>query len=82
MLKVAAEALSGHHTLAELSNKYGVSSAEISRWKQKLTEQGEDIFTKPKDMASAREAQIIHELQLLAGEQAMRIEVLKKKFGL
>jgi transposase len=81
-LKVAADALSGHNTLAELTSKYGVHSTEISLWKQKLKEQGEDIFIKPKNKANGNDAQIIEELQLLVGKLTIQNEVLKKKFGI
>jgi transposase-like protein len=80
-LEVASAALSGFKTLAELSSKYGVHPAEISRWKKKLAEEGVVLFAKRQDATVRTLEQTNNEQRILIGKMALQIEALKKKQG-
>jgi transposase-like protein len=51
-IKVAAEALSGHKTLAQISSEYGVHVSLISAWKKTLLEGANSLFNTKKDKAN------------------------------
>lgn len=42
--KVALEAASGNIAVADLCNKYGVASGQISKWKKQLMNNGPKVF--------------------------------------
>mgnify|MGYP001768039096 CR=1 FL=1 len=42
--QVAIEAIKERETLAELSNRFGVHSVMISKWKQELLERSSEIY--------------------------------------
>lgn len=50
--EVAFKACSEAQTLSELSSEYGVSSAQICRWKKVLTDRASELFetSKPADI--------------------------------
>jgi putative transposase len=79
--QVAALAATGKYTLAELSSQFGVHSADISRWKKVLTDNGPNLFSKKTDkVALDLERQLI-DARLLIGKQAIMLEDVKKKLG-
>ena len=47
--RVALEALSGAHTLAELSAKHNVHPNMIAQWKRRAQENLPELFSKKKD---------------------------------
>lgn len=47
--KVALEAIRGDMTLAQIVSKYQVAGSLIHRWKRQLLEQGEEVFSSPKE---------------------------------
>lgn len=42
--EIALAAIKGEKTLAQLSEEYGVSPAQIKRWKQELLQRSPEIF--------------------------------------
>ncbi len=71
--------ISEKHTLAELSQKYGVHQTVLQRWKKDLLENGPNLFdskTKPKAEHKEREG-----LQRKIGQLTMELDFLKKALG-
>lgn len=71
--------ISEKHTLAELSQKYGVHQTVLQRWKKDLLEHGPNVFdskTKPKS-----EHKEIDGLQRKIGQLTMELDFLKKALG-
>jgi transposase len=80
--KIAADAISGNFTLAQLSSKYGVSAPQIS----KLKTVGMDLLVQGFSKSNVRgkapnEYDTNHLLQLLGKKEAEN-DFLKKKLGL
>ncbi len=49
--KVALAALKGDQTLSELSQRYGINSKLIVKWKKQLLEQSSEVFASGKGIA-------------------------------
>jgi transposase-like protein len=82
-MKVAADALSSHETLSQLSSRHGVHPTEISRWKKQLSESATIVFSKrPVDKGYNMLLRDQNDLQLLVGKQALMLEHFKKKLGI
>lgn len=77
--QAAIALLSEKHTLAELSQKYGVHYTALARWKKELLEQGPAVFDKGAKPKS--EAQEVDLLQRKVGQMTMEIDFLKKALG-
>lgn len=77
--QAAMALISEKHTLAELSQKYGVHQTVLQRWKKDLLEKGPGVFdskTKPKAEHKEREG-----LQRKIGQLTMELDFLKKALG-
>lgn len=79
--KIALEAAKENKTLSQLSSEYGVTSSQISTWKQQLVQGAEEFFAhSPKQRQQAleqqnREALLYQQI----GQLQMELEWLKKK---
>ena len=79
--KVALEALSGAHTLAELSAKHNVHPNMITKWKRQAQEHLPELFsTKGSRDAGSREAEL-KELHAKIGQLTVENDFLSKAFG-
>jgi transposase-like protein len=79
--KVTMEALSGRHTLAELSSKYGIHPTEISRWKKHATENFGQLFSKSFiEKQSTHTEKEFNDMRLLIGKMALKLEDYKKNW--
>jgi len=79
--RVALEALSGAHTLAELSAKHNVHPNMIAQWKRRAQENLPELFAKKNDRSKeAREAEI-KELHAKIGQLTVEKDFLSKAFG-
>ena len=76
---VALEALKGNKTLNEITQKYGVHSTQINRWKNKLKSGVLDIFSKGKEKANNENDQLIDDLYRKIGQLEVERDWLKKK---
>lgn len=77
--QAAIDLISEKHTLAELSQKYGVHQTVLQRWKRELSENGPRLFdraSKPKS-----ENKEIDALQRKIGQLTMENDFLKKVLG-
>jgi putative transposase len=79
--KIALEAVKENKTLSQLSSEYGVTSSQISTWKQQLVQGAEEFFThSPKQQQQALEQQNKEALLYQQiGQLQMELEWLKKK---
>ena len=72
------EVLSGQRTVAEACRAYGVAESLFYRWQREFLENAYAAFTSGCAEQEAR----IRELERLAGQLALEVEVLKKASGL
>ena len=78
---VALEALSGAHTMSELSAKHGVHPNMISQWKRRVQESLPELFSrKTAGSDGSRDAEI-KELHAKIGQLAVEKDFLAKAFG-
>lgn len=79
--RVALEALSGAHTMSELSAKHGVHPNMISQWKRRVEESLPELFTrKMAGREGCREGEI-KELHAKIGQLTVEKDFLAKAFG-
>lgn len=79
--KVALEALREQSTLAELSARHGIHSAQISQWKSTAVERLAELFDAKRGPKPEVDPDAVNELYREIGRQKMEIEFLKKKLG-
>ena len=79
--RVALEALSGAHTLAELSAKHDVHPNMISQWKRKVQESLPELFAKKADRSEAARDAELKELHAKIGQLSVENDFLSKAFG-
>ena len=81
--KVAMQALSGRQTLTEIAQEHGLHPSQITKWKEALRASAPQLFedgrSKRKQPSEAKEVEKLHRI---IGEQAVKIDFLKKKSGL
>ena len=78
--RVALEALSGAHTMSELSAKHGVHPNMISQWKRRAQESLPELFSrKTAGSDGSREAEI-KELHAKIGQLIVEKDFLSKAF--
>jgi transposase-like protein len=74
--EVAIEAIKEKSTLSELSLKYHVEVAQISKWKREFIEHSSLVFSKDRpDKAAVKEKKALYEQ---VGKLIMQVEFLKK----
>jgi len=79
--RVALEALSGAHTMSELSAKHGVHPNMISQWKRRVQENLPELFSrKTAGRDGSRDAEI-KELHAKIGQLIVEKDFLSKAFG-
>lgn len=79
--RVALDALSGEHTVAELANKYDVHPNQISTWKKQAKEGIVASFSgKARNDQQTREAQI-KELHAKIGQLTVEKDFLQQAFA-
>ena len=77
--KVALEALKGQNTVNELASKYGVHPSQITRWKQQLEAEVQDIFANGKRKHAREEAELRARLYQEIGQLKVELDWLKSK---
>lgn len=76
---IALEALKGDKTFNEITQKYGVHSTQINRWKNKLKAGIVDIFSNSKEKMGYENDQLVEELYRKIGQLEVERDWLKKK---
>ncbi len=79
--RVALEALSGAHTMAELAAKHDVHPNMISQWKRKAQESLPELFSKKADRSEAVRDAEVKELHAKIGQLTVERDFLSKAFG-
>jgi transposase len=79
--KVALEAIKGQHTVAELSQEFGVHANQINRWKKELLESVPKVFSSNKDRECKRVEAERDQLYRKVGQLQIEVDWLKKKVG-
>ena len=79
--KVALEALSGAHTMAELSKRHGVHPNMIAQWKKRAVDGLPGVFSKKEERESADRETEIRELHAKIGQLTVEQDFLQKAFG-
>ena len=79
--RVALEALSGAHTMAELAAKHGVHPNMIAQWKRKAQEGLPDVFSRKTDRSEAAREAELKELHAKIGQLTVENDFLSKAFG-
>ena len=78
--KVALAAIKGDETLSELSQRHGINSNLIVKWKKLLLENSGEVFASGKGLAPDRESEI-QSLQAKIGQLTMENDFLAKALG-
>jgi transposase-like protein len=76
--KVALAAVKEMHTMSELASQFDVHANQIHKWKRRLVEGAEELFTRPGEDRQGDDAEVT-ELYEQIGRLKMELEWLKKK---
>ncbi len=76
--KVALAAAKEVHTISELASQFGVHPTQIHKWKRRLLDGAQELFTRPGEDRPGDEAEVV-ELYEQIGRLKMELEWLKKK---
>jgi transposase len=76
--KVALAAVKEMRTMSELASQFDVHPTQIHKWKRRLVEGAEELFTRPGDDRQGDNAEVT-ELYEQIGRLKMELEWLKKK---
>lgn len=76
-LKIAIEALKGERAITQIASEYGLHPRQITRWRDQLIEEGEDIFIHKSSLKSSDpdKAQLLKVIDQLT----MELDFIKKK---
>lgn len=80
--RVALEAIKEEKTVSEISNLYGVHPTQIRRWKGKVLEGIDNVFSEKKEKEEINQKELIDSLYQEIGQLKMELTWLKKKVGL
>ena len=76
--KVALAALKENCTIKEISQKFGVHTVQVHKWKKELLEKAETVFETKKENFDEKEAKLHEQI----GKLTMENSWFKKKLGL
>ena len=79
--RVALEALSGAHTMSELSARHGVHPNMITQWKRRVVENLPELFSRKARPGEAPGEVEIKELHAKIGQLTVEKDFLAKAFG-
>ena len=79
--RVALEALSGAHTIAELASRHKVHPNMIAQWKRKAQEVLPDLFARKSKRTEADRDAELKELHAKIGQLTVENDFLSKAFG-
>lgn len=80
--KVALEAIKEQKTIAELASLYGVHPTQITKWKRKLLDRLELMFSGTFKTKDQEQEELIDALYKQIGKLKVEADFLKKKIGL
>lgn len=79
--RVALEALSGAHTMSELSARHGVHPNMITQWKRRVVENLPELFSRKAPPGEAPKDVEIKELHAKIGQLTVEKDFLARAFG-
>lgn len=80
--KVASEALKEQKTIAELASIYGVHPTQITKWKRRLIDGLDLLFSDKFKTKDQEQEELIDSLYKQIGQLKVEADWLKKKIGL
>ena len=80
--KIVTELLQEEKTLAQLSSEYGVSTKQLTRWKNYALGEMPRLFERQSDQLKEKYESKINELYAEIGRLTTQVNWLKKKSGL
>ncbi len=79
--RVALEALSGAHTMAELSKKHDVHPNMIAQWKRRAEKALPEVFARKSERTDAAHDAEVKELHAKIGQLSVENDFLARAFG-
>ncbi len=79
--RVALEALSGAHTMSELSAKHGIHPNMISQWKRRVQDGLPELFSRKAARGELSQVAELKELHAKIGQLTVEKDFLSKAFG-
>lgn len=77
--KIALEAIKGQLTINEISQRYGVHSTQINKWKKQLISALPDVFSAHQAQKDGEKQVLIDSLYQQIGQLTVERDFLKKK---
>ena len=78
--RVATEALKGYKTISEIASEYEVHPNQVSKWKKRLQDRMQDIFT-DSGRSDRAEEKVTDKLYQEIGRLKVELDWLKKGFN-
>lgn len=79
--RVALEALTGAHTMAELSARHGVHANMIAQWKRRVQDGLPELFSRKTSAGEDSKEAEIKELHAKIGQLLVEKDFLSRAFG-
>ena len=77
--KIALEAAKGQSTINELTQRFGVHSKQILRWKKQLLEKLPELFSDTQKRKDTEHQKLVEQLYQQIGQLSVERDFLKKK---
>lgn len=80
--QIGIAALSNQSTINEIASKNNIHPTQVRRWRDKIQNEAESLFTDNHQKAIAEKDKQMEELYKQIGQQKVEADWLKKKFGI
>jgi len=81
-LKVALAAIGGKQTIADICQEYNIAESVVHKWKRKLLDEGEAVFTGPTKATTKQSTEKeLAKLYEKIGQLTIERDFLKKNLG-
>lgn len=77
--KIALEAAKGQSTINEITQRFGVHSTQILRWKKQLLERLPELFSDTQKRKDVEQQNLVEKLYQQIGQLSVERDFLKKK---
>ena len=77
--KIALEAVKGQSTINEITQRFGVHSTQILRWKKQLLEKLPELFSDTQKRKATDQQKLVEQLYQQIGQLSVERDFLKKK---
>ena len=79
--QVAIEAIEGEGSINQIASKYELHPKQVRRWRDKLLDEGRDLFIHKATLKSQRDEPGKDELLHVINQLTRELDFLKKKLG-